>query len=269
MNVTYYTHHYEGSGGDPCGARGTVEEPVAGSPAYYTLAGARVSDSPCGLPRMLHEQGALAHHAASPRAVRVDETDLRRWRRVDAPMGHRVQEARAEAPKAASRHSRGASRTPDGAGEARSDDVRVLVSRAFLDRLGHQGATELVTDHARRLLRTTSEHPWPLLVVRERDAVVEVAPPREALQLLRARPSQRARLSASRRSVAERLTAALTRAAQTEDLDARARILADAVGAAAVRLDAAEARTEQPRPRPRPRGSMQVMTGALATLRRR
>ena len=147
--------------------------------------------------------------------------------------------------------------------------MRVLVPRSVLETLGHRGAGELVTDHARRLLRTRSEHPWALLVVGERDSLVELAQPREALQLLRARPSQRARLTAARRSVAERVGAALSRAAQTEDLDARARIVTDALTAAAARLDAAEVRTLRPEPKQRPRGSVQMVTGGLPTLRPR
>jgi hypothetical protein len=145
----------------------------------------------------------------------------------------------------------------------------VVVPIAVLDTLRHRGGTELVTDHARRLLRTNSEHPWPLLVVGERGTTVELAQPREALQLLRSRPAQRARLTAARRSVAERITAALARAAQTEDLESRTPIVTDAVTAAVARLDTAETRTLHPEPRPRPRGSVQGVTGGLPTLRPR
>ena len=267
MKRTYYTHHYEGTGNGPCEARGTVSEPVTARPGYLNLAGVRVSDAPCGLPRMAHEQGPLAHHTVTPRLVRIDAADLLRMRRPDAPAGRRIQEARPDVPGRPRRRPGGRGGTDDGSIEPRPNDVRVLVPRELLDRLGHRGSTELVTDHARRLLRSRSEHPWPLLVVSERDAMVEVGQPREALQLLRARPSQRARLSAARRSVAERLTAALLRAAQTDDLDARTRIVADAVQAAAVRLETAEARSFRPEPKPRPRGSVRVVTGGLPTLR--
>ena len=263
MKRTYYTHRYEGSENGPCEARGTVSEPVLGRPGYLTVDGVRVSDAPCGLPRIVHEQGPLAHHATTPRTVRVDDVDLRRMRRADAPAGRRIQEARAAAPPPKRRSSRS---TVDGV-ESRPDDIRVLVPRDVLDRLARRGSTELVTDHSRRLLRTRSEHPWPLLVVGERDAVVEFAQPREALQLLRARPSQRARLSGERRSVAERLTAALARAAQTDDADTRTRIMVDAVQAASVRLGSAEARSFRPEHRERPRESVRVVTGGPPALR--
>jgi len=269
VRLTFYTHHYDGTGDEPCGARGTVTEPAVQRPGYFTLDGVRVSDAPCGLPRMLHDQGALAHHAAAPRAVRIDEVDLRRWRRPGAAMGHRVQEARADPPRQASRRSRGGHSASNGGPDSRSYDVRVLVPRELLDRIAYRGGTELVTDHARRLLRTVSEHPWPLLVVGDRDALVEVAQPREALQLLGARQSQRARLTAARRSVAERLAAALTRAAQSEDLEERSRILVDAVAAAAVRLESAEAVAVRPQSKPRPRGPIHVVTGALPPALRR
>ena len=267
MKRTYYTHRYEGSGDGPCEARGTVREPVLARPGYLTVDGVRVSDSPCGLPRIVHEQGGLAHHAAAPRTVRLDETDLRRMRRADAPAGRRIQEARVDAqlPKRRSGGRRGAA---DGA-ESGPDDIRVLVSRDVLDRLARRKTTELVTDHARHLLRTRSDHPWPLLVVGEREASVELAQPREALQLLRARPSHRARLSGERRSVAERLTAALSRAAQTDDPETRTRIIVDAVQAATVRLEAAEARSFRPEHRERPRESVRVVTGGLPALHTR
>ncbi len=270
MRLTFYTHRYEGTGDEPCGARGAVSEPAVQRPGYFTLDGARVSDAPCGVPRILHEQGPLAHHTAAPRAVRIDEVDLRRWRRPGAPMGHRIQEARPDAPHQASRRSRGGGKSAsNGAADARAYDVRVLVPREFLDRIAYRGGTELVVDHARRVLRTTSEHAWPLLVVGERETLVEVAQPREALQLLGARQSQRARLTAVRRSVAERITAALTRAAQSDDLEERSRILVDAVGAASVRLESAEAVAVRPKPRPRPRGPIHVVTGALPPALRR
>ncbi len=293
MKLVFYTHRYDGPPEGPCTAHGVVAEPRPDRPGHINEAGIRVADMPCGLPRIAHEQGPLAHHASKPRAVRISEADLERWRRpafgADPGRWRKVTGADAapgpwavpgagrvgpgtpgRVPDRAGR--RRGRRGPDQAGNPAADatgasDVRVLVPDTFLSRLAARGtAIDVAGERPHLVIRTRGEHAWPLLHAEERDSLVLLAQTRDALQLLRAHPSQRARVSAARRAAAERLAAALGRAAATEDPGQRERIVVDAVHAAALRLERAETRPVHHGPRPprqRPPGQPPAVPVAL------
>ena len=246
-----------------CGARGTVTEPVLERPAYVNVHGVRASEEPCGLPRIAHEQGPLAHQAAKPRLVTLDEADLARWRRPTSLSAARIS---GPGPKRLAQGRHRAAKSADATAALQVADVRVQVPAVLLERLGYRGRTEIVTDRARQVLRTNGEHPWPLLVVSPRETLVELAPTRESLALLRAQPSQRAQLSRARRGVASRLNAALARAAAANDPEQRLRIMTDALQSAVDRLEAAERTPMRRKAKPRLRAPIVAVPGGLPSL---
>ncbi len=299
VKLVFYTHRYDGPPEGPCIAHGVVAEPRPDRPGHLNEDGVRVADMPCGLPRIAHEQGPLAHHASKPRPVKIGEADLERWRRPmfgadpvrwrmatgadaargpwTAPGGGRggPDGPRGAADRTGRRRSR---RGPDLAGNPAAAgtgvaDVRVLVPDTFLPRLSARGtAVDVAGERPHLVIRTRGEHAWPLLHAEERESLVLLAQTRDALRLLRAHPSQRAHVSAARRAVAERLAAALGRAAVTEDPAQRERIMVDAVHAAALRLERAETLPVHrgPRqPRQRPPGQPPMVPVALPSPGRR
>ena len=159
-----------------------------------------------------------------------------------------------------------AAKSADATAALQVADVRVQVPAVLLERLGYRGRTEIVTDRARQVLRTNGEHPWPLLVVSPRETLVELAPTRESLALLRAQPSQRAQLSRARRGVASRLNAALARAAAANDPEQRLRIMTDALQSAVDRLEAAERTPMRRKAKPRLRAPIVAVPGGLPSL---
>ncbi|MGC8633612.1 MAG: hypothetical protein ACP5VP_02940 [Candidatus Limnocylindrales bacterium] len=299
MKLVFYTHRYDGPPEGPCIAQGVVAEPRPDRPGHRNEDGVRVADAPCGLPRIAHEQGPLAHHTSKPRVVQISEADLERWRRpmFGADPARWRTASDAERARSQQRTPGGGRGGPDGgpgaadrAGRRRgrrardqagnppgdgSDaaDIRVLVPNTFLSRLAARGAAvDVVGTHPHLVVRTRGDRPWPLLHAEERQALVLLAQTRDALRLLRTHPSQRARVSGARRAVAERLAVSLGRAAATDDLALRERIMADAMHAAVIRLERAERLPtgHGPRqPRQRPPGQRPAKPVAVAPPGRR